>query len=231
MPSEKSNVGNGARERAFLDELWQAWVRTAVQIVRMAPESKPWAIGVTSAVRGEGRTSSAIGLSVALASETVEPVVLVDADLRNPDAAKIFGLGGGYGLDDYLENRCTLGAALASTRMRNLAILPAGVVNGRHSPSLDAPFIFRRRLPKLLAELRESFAYMVFDMPPLLQDANTAGIASELDGVVLVTQAGFTELHQLEEGTERLAGANVICTVNIVPPQSVPAWAQRLLRE
>ena len=219
------------RERAFLDELWQAWQRIASQMVRSAPQSKPWVIGVTSSVRGEGRTSSSIGLASAIARETVEPVVLVDADLRNPDAAGIFGVSGGYGLDDYLENRCTLDAALAPTRIPNLSLLPAGVTNGRRNPSLDAPFVFRRRLPTLLTQLREAFAYIVFDMPPLLQDGNTAGIANELDGVLLVTRAGFTELRQLEEGMERLSGANVLATANIMPRQPVPAWAQRLLRE
>lgn len=234
LPKMKGANGHATpvqREMAFLDEIWQAWMRIAVQIVRGAPQSQPWSIGVTSAVRGEGRTSSSIGLAAALARETVEPVVLVDADLSSPDSADIFGLSGGYGIDDYLENRCTLESALAGTRIPNLAVLPAGVANGRKRQSLDGPFVFRRRLPSLLNELREDFTYMVFDMPPLLEDPNAPGIATVLDGIVLVTRAGVTELQQLQEGMDRLAGANILCTANIMPPQPVPGWAQRLSRE
>jgi Mrp family chromosome partitioning ATPase len=161
----------------------------------------------------------------------MQPVVLVDADLRNPATAAIFGLNGGYGLDDFLENRCTLDGAIAPTRIPNLSLLPSGVTNGRRNPSLDAPFVFRRRLPSLLAQLRERYAFIVFDMPPLLQDANTAGIANELDGVLLLARAGVTELRELEEGSERLSSAKLLGTASIMPPQPVPGWAQRLLRE
>ena len=200
------------------------------EIRRSMPRANTWAVGVTSAVRREGRTSSSIGLAGALAHETGEQVVLVDADFRNPDLAEFFGVDTAPGLYDCLEERCTLARILAHTRTPNLTLVPSGAPAQGGGSSLDTPFAAIRRLPALLAQLREAFTYMVVDMPPLLEGADAAGVAGQLDGVVLVTRAGVSEMLQIEEGVQMLLGANLVATATILPADPTPLWAQRLLK-
>src|SRR5206468_2585939 len=97
-------------------------------------ESKAKTILVTSARPGEGKTSTAANLAVALA-QAGRSVVLVSADLRNPRIHAVFGIGNEQGLGQVLEGTLPLDEAIVETDLPDLHILPSGPVAGSSEDS------------------------------------------------------------------------------------------------
>src|SRR4029079_3714464 len=91
-------------------------------------ESKAKTILVTSARPGEGKTSTAANLAVALA-QAGRSVVLISADLRNPRSVAVLGGGKEEGLGQAVEGPLPLDEAIVETDLADLRILPSGPVD------------------------------------------------------------------------------------------------------
>jgi capsular exopolysaccharide synthesis family protein len=143
-------------------------------------------IGFTSAVAGEGKSTTAVNLALALGMGGRHKVALVDANLRAPGVHALLGLSAQQGLVDVVEERISLDQALWRFRSDQLYVLPAG-------RTLDAYAIFAaRRLGAVLAELRDRFDVVIVDAPPVMPTADMLTLATELDGAVMVIRAGET---------------------------------------
>jgi capsular exopolysaccharide synthesis family protein len=148
-------------------------------------------IVVTSAGPGEGKTTIASNLAIAMA-ETGRRVLLVDADLRKARLHKIFKTTEGRGLADLLlDNEVEEPALLdyiRSTEVPGLSLLARG------SQALEAAsqYFFSRKISWLLRTLQREFDAVLIDSAPALSlpDARLLGRLS--DGVVLVVRAGAT---------------------------------------
>ena len=122
-------------------------------------------IGVTSPVRGEGRTLTAINLALSLASGTSRPCVLIDMDLRSPSGLACLGERLGPGLEALSENRLPLSACLSRVGPSGPVLLPAERMLDR-----DAQDRLFALLPTILDALRQHFdaPLFVLDLPPVL---------------------------------------------------------------
>ncbi|PVG84466.1 hypothetical protein DDE18_02325 [Nocardioides gansuensis] len=127
----------------------------------------------------EGATFVAAGLAEAFA-RTGRATVLVDGDLRTPEAGERLGPTDGPGLAGVLRGEATLDDALREVS-EHLSVLPAG------APALDAGELLPTSAMHLLVrELRERFAVVVVDGPPLRAFADSGVIARHVDGIVVV---------------------------------------------
>jgi polysaccharide biosynthesis transport protein len=143
---------------------------------------------VTSAGAAQGKTTVAANLAVAIARSGAS-VVVVDADLRRPRLASVFGAPlGPVGLTNVLVGQSPLTEALRHVRMSPdedtdtiVSVLPSGPL-----PPNPAELMSSAKMLKLVKELRASYDYVIFDSPPVLPVADALELARLCDGVMVV---------------------------------------------
>ncbi|MGH2569999.1 MAG: CpsD/CapB family tyrosine-protein kinase [bacterium] len=162
---------------------------------------------VTSAERGEGKTTSASLLALVAALHRGLRTCLVDADLHRPRIAKLFEIPGAPGLAEILGDGLPISSALHPSRHEALKIIPAG----RRRP-FPSELLVPSRLGAVFTELKRTFHFIVVDAPPLLPVSDPAVLSREVDGVALVVRAGRTQRDVAQRAKKILsdAGANVL---------------------
>jgi len=154
---------------------------------RLAEQKDPRAILVTSAQDGEGKTTCAANLALALAESGRLSVLLVEANLRRPRLAEIFGLRQVRSFDAQMAaHREQIDAPWLTTELRPtalhvLAVAPDAIGGeGLHGPTFSAS----------IARWRCAFDYVVVDGPSILQSGDISIIHDSVDAVVMVVRSG-----------------------------------------
>ncbi|SCL33206.1 protein-tyrosine kinase [Micromonospora rhizosphaerae] len=160
-------------------------------------------IAVTSAMQGEGKTTMACNLAIALA-EAGWRVLLIDADLRRPKVADYLGLDGGVGLTDVLISDAQVGDVVQRWGDRSLLVLPSG-----SAPPNPSELLGSKAMGDLLLTLRESADIVVIDTAPLLAVTDGVVVAVQADGALLVTRQGRTSRTQVAAAARSLHSVSV----------------------
>jgi capsular exopolysaccharide synthesis family protein len=178
----------GTAHLASLDEphgqAAEAYRTLRTNLLAVCRESKAKTILITSARQGEGKTSTAANLAVALA-QAGRSVVLISADLRNPRVHAVFGIGNEQGLGQVLEGTLPLDEAMVETDLPELRILPSGPVDAIDEP---VELLQSDRMAEVLQECCRS-DFVVVDGPPIFPVADSLVLADLVDGVLFVTDA------------------------------------------
>ena len=156
-------------------------IRTALYFG--APKDRSKTILVTSPSAGDGKTTSAANLAIAMA-QAGKRVVLVDADLRHPQQHTIFGTRDRIGLASLLTGHATLDQAVQATNIDNLDLLPCGTPPRNPSELLNSGTFV-----ELLETLAERYDQVVVDSPPVMGLADARIIAASCDLTVMVLRA------------------------------------------
>jgi len=144
----------------------------------------PKLILVTSALPGEGKTTTAVNLGATLTS-LGSRVVIVDCDMRRPSCHRSLGVQNSPGFVQCLTGRVGLrDAILAVTGVANLSVIPCGPIPPNPAEILSSPLA-----GELLRKLRAEFDYVLVDSPPLLSVADSRILATLTDAAVLVARA------------------------------------------
>jgi capsular exopolysaccharide synthesis family protein len=170
---------------------------------------------VTGSVPSEGKSTTAANLAIALA-QSGEQVVLIDADLRRPTIADVFGLPSGVGLTSVLLGDVPAEQALQRWRDD----LPLSVLAAGQMPPNPSELIGSARMADLISTLTGQGMTVVVDSPPLLPVTDAAILARITDGALVVTRVASTRVEQLTAAVEslRTAGAPILGLVlNRVP--------------
>jgi capsular exopolysaccharide synthesis family protein len=162
----------------------------------------PRVIVVSSARVGDGSSTTACNLAVALA-EAGNRVLLLDANLRSPRVADYLGLDPFPGLTDVLAGRMVWSYARQPWNRGAFDVLPAGPVAHDHSQLLAS-----YGLGDLLADMRHHYHFVIVDTPALLPVSDAAAVAARADGVVLVVQHRQTSQEQVTAAVEALEAVN-----------------------
>ena len=161
------------------------------------------AIALTSCFPGEGKSSVSFNLAISMV-EAGKRVLFIDGDMRKSV------LNGRYqmskatcGLAHYLAGRKTLVECIYTTNIPNLFLIPTGAV-----PPNPAELLGVKRFKHAMETLRQQFDYIIIDTPPLGSVIDSAIVAKQCDGVVVVIETktvshGFAErvidqLHKAE---------------------------------
>ncbi|MBI5340299.1 MAG: polysaccharide biosynthesis tyrosine autokinase [Mycolicibacterium rufum] len=185
-------------------------LRTNLQSLEVEPG--PRVLLVASSVSGEGRTTTAVNLALALA-EADHSVVVVDTDLRRPRIASCLDVPAEVGVSTVLGGGAELSAALQQTRYAGVSVLAAGEI-----PANPTEVLGTQRFRNLLEQLSSRFDYVVLDSPPLeVKDA--AILSASVQGVLLVVRYGHSARKQLAAtvATLKRAGAPLVGAVVMVP--------------
>jgi polysaccharide biosynthesis transport protein len=163
-------------------------------------------IAVTSARSGEGKSTTAANLAVAMARQD-RKVLLLDCDLRRPRQHRIFDTPEAPGFSDLLTGKAVLQDAIHATPVAGLSLLPRGEFDERAAEALGGD-----RMRDILAQLREQYDTVIIDTPPVLVAADAAAVAALTDGTLLVIRAGRTPKDAARRTLQQLnvVGANVV---------------------
>ena len=178
-----------------------AQLRTNVHFAGLGKSLKK--LVVTGSMPGEGKTTTAAGLAIAL-SQAGQRVILVDTDLRRPSLHKIFQVSNSYGITGLLLSRSEDPKnALMATPYENLLLLPSGPV-----PANPADLLMSPNWQNLTDKLSEIAHYVIFDTPPVLSVSDASILAGRADGTILVAETGRTRRNAVREALMNLEHTN-----------------------
>jgi capsular exopolysaccharide synthesis family protein len=191
-------------------------LRTNLQFLEVEPGPKSFVM--TSAVPGEGKTTTSANLAITIA-ESGAKVVILDADLRRPKLAEYLGLEGGVGLSDVLIGRVPLADALQPWGRGTLNVLPAGSI-----PPNPSELLGSTAMAALLRTLETQFDVVIIDLPPLLPVTDAALVSKLTRGTLVVVAAGNTHKGEFAAAISALenVGANVAGVIITMLPTKGP---------
>lgn len=176
-------------------------LRTSLELID--PDHPPRSVMVTSAIAGEGKSTTVANLAVAMA-RTGREVILVDLDFRHPYLGTFFPDAGRLGITDVAIGRVALGEALvpvlhgAANQSPLKGVGGSNGSGGRHStlrvlgagtlPPNPGEFVGSQALEHVLAELRARADLVLIDAAPMLGIGDTLVLASKVEALVLVTR-------------------------------------------
>ena len=160
-------------------------------------------IGVTSSMRDEGKSTTAVNLSYVFA-EKGSKVLLIDADLRIPSIAKKLNIESTPGLADLLKGKGAQMSELQSHLLNNWFILPSGDI-----PPNPSELLGSSRMKNVLDQLKEVFDYIIIDLPPVNIVSDAISISSLISGMIIVIREECTEKKELERCFRQLKLSNV----------------------
>ena len=143
-------------------------------------------IVVTSSVPGEGKSTTAGNLAIALA-QSGNSVLLVDCDMRKPSIHKKFKISNAAGTAELLLRK-KLFEEVANKYNENLTIITAGKI-----PPNPSEMLASRAMTAFIEEMKKEFKYIILDTPPLQAVTDAQVLSTKADGVLLVVKAGSTK--------------------------------------
>ena len=171
---------------------------------------------VTSALPGEGKSTVAVNLALALA-QAGKQVALMDCDLRNPTDSQILETAQGPGLLDFLSGQQQLNDCMVSGKdlfgfSLPLIFLPAG-----NAVADGSAYLHNASMQKLIGFFQTQMDYLILDTPPagLLTDAGI--MAQYADGILFVVREDFAKADKILEGMEHVSqgGCEILgCVLN-----------------
>src|SRR5690606_31405395 len=201
-------------------------------LIAMNPDGSAKSLVVTSAIKGEGKTITAINLALVFAELERHSVVLVDADLRTPRVEDYLNLNRRPGLGEVLLERVALRDAVCDTGIRNLSVLGAGTRLAVPSEVLSSS-----RVDDLFARLKEDYRYIIVDTPPVLPVTDASVVSARADGTLLTVRLEHSPKAMTKDAIRTLQdlGANVlgvfVTEVRGTDPDTDPRFAYRRIEE
>lgn len=153
-------------------------LRTNFQFATITQQPK--SVMVTSAVPGEGKTTTAVNMAVTMADRGMR-VLIVDTDLRRPNVHRVLRMERGPGLSDVLRSGDDISTVIRATRVNGLSIISSGRV-----PPNPSELIGSERMAKIMEELGTKFDLVICDAPSVLVVTDPVLLATHVDTSVMV---------------------------------------------
>jgi len=156
---------------------------------------------VTSSSPTDGKSVTAANLAIAMA-QAGQAVVLVDSDLRRPTLHKLLQLSNEAGVTNGLlaDSDSGVDGYLLPTGVENLQLLASGPL-----PPNPSELLGSQRMSQLMEHLEQQADVLVFDSPPILAVTDAAVLSRQVDGVLVVVEAGKTREGEARRAMEELA--------------------------
>lgn len=166
----------------------------------------PHSILITSAAPGEGKTTVAIHLAMAISLEIHKKAILIDSDLRKP-GIYFDGLKNSKGLSDYLSDQAPLSSILMESGTENLRVILSGP-----SSSKSTELIGSKRMGELLTSLKGSgdSTYIIIDSSPIISTSEPALLSKLVDGIILVILADRTPRETVQRAIKSIDSQKIL---------------------
>jgi len=176
-------------------------------------------IGVTSALKGEGKTTTVVNLGYTIARNFERTTLLIDCDFRCPGLHVYADKPAQAGLIELLDGQASFENCLSAIDEAPCSILSVGRMGEDFNELARI-----QQLKAILPKIRMNFDYVIINGPPVLPSASVGMLASLADLQIMVIRAGVTPKHVVQQAFTmlRLRGeAHVI--LNAVEAQSLPS--------
>jgi capsular exopolysaccharide synthesis family protein len=194
-------------------------LRTNLQFANVTGRAK--SLLVTSSLPGEGKTTTATNLAIAL-SQSGQTVCLVDADLRRPMVNEYLGVSRDAGLTTALLGSADVNDLLQPWGEGNLFVLASGQI-----PPNPSELLGSGEMKDLIKRLEEAFDVVIIDAPPLLPVTDAAVLVQHVGGVVVVVGSNSIKRNELAKSLQalELVGAKLLGVVlNRLPVKGADAY-------
>lgn len=211
-PSTAIGLARTLREGETETMAAEAYRALRTNLSYVSPAKPPRVIVLTSALSGDGKTTSAANLAVTLAQQN-KRVLLIDAETRRGNLHTLFGIEAQPGFFDLLYGHATPGECIRRVALEgtgHLDVLPSGGAPNANAADL----LVAARLAPFFERLRSQYDYVLIDTPPLNLFTDAALIGAHADATLIVARADRTERQalrfavlQLRHVQANLAGA------------------------
>ena len=160
---------------------------------------------ITSAIPGEGKTTTAINTAISFA-QTGKKVLIVDADLRKPKIHKYFDLENKSGLSNVLSGVYDgkNNSYIQKTNVENLDLISSG-----HIPPNPIELMSSEKMQELLDVLKETYDFIIIDTPPVNIVSDALVLSKMVTGYILVARSNYTEYQALSAAMANFELANI----------------------
>jgi len=200
-------------------------LRTNLQFANVAKGAKT--VLVTSSVPGEGKSTTATNLAIAMA-QAGQAVCLIDADLRRPMVSEYLGIDRNAGLTTALIGHADVKELLQPWGEDELFVLASGQI-----PPNPSELLGSKVMRELLEDLEQVFDTVIIDAPPLLPVTDAAVLSQHVGGVILVVGSQKLRQQELEKSLSALdmVGSDVLGIVlNRLPAKGPDAYSYSYYR-
>lgn len=194
-------------------------LRTNLQFATVGQKSA--AVLVTSSLPGEGKTTTATNMAIAL-SQAGQSVVLVDADLRRPMVSEYLGLERNVGLTTVLIGTAELNDVLQPWGDDDLYVISSGRI-----PPNPSELLGSEAMVQVIHRLEATFDVVIIDSPPLLPVTDATVLSQSVGGVILVVDSKSTTQVNVQRSLQSLGlvDANLLGVVlNRLPAKGPDAY-------
>ena len=192
-------------------------LRTKLQF-SFADEGDCRVIGVSSAMTGEGKSLSAANLAYTM-SQLGKRVLLIDCDMRRPSLYEKLPINKTPGLSDFLSGQSHADNLIQLCGLKDDERAFHAISSGRTPPN-PMELLSSARMEKMLARLRESYDYIILDLPPVGEVSDALAVAKFTDGMLLVVRQNYCDrlalnsaVRQFEFVDSKILGLVFNCTV------------------
>lgn len=183
----------------------EAYRNIRTRLIFALPVDEKKLIGVTSCNPGEGKTTTAVNLAVAMAAAG-KRVLLIDADIHRPMVHRSFRQDAEPGLTNILASGATFEEVVRRYRFPE-GVPAVGtldiVMAGADSPN-PAELLSSARMRQFLAQRRPEYDWVFVDIPPVLFVSDASILSALCEGVILVVRSGRNNRSSLARATEQL---------------------------
>ena len=178
------------------------------QLFHAAEKRETQVVVITSALAGEGKTSTALNLAIAIAQSKENRVLVLDGDLRRPNVASYLGMRPKAGLSEALKGEIGVLDSVICVEEPELYVLPVS-----HEATNPTEMLSSERFAEAISELRDYFDFILIDSPPVLPFADSRLLSNHSDAVILVIRAEKAPYETVEKAVEILPSGRVLGVV------------------
>ncbi|BFU93485.1 MAG: putative Lipopolysaccharide biosynthesis protein [Nitrospira sp.] len=160
-------------------------------------------VEITSALMGEGKTTTVVNLGYVIARDFGKKTLLIDCDFQRPALHHYVSSPAQAGLIELLDGQASLDDCVSVIDEYPCSIMTAGGDEGTYGERNELGMI--QQLKGILPELRAQFQYVILNTPPVLSSATTGILASLADELVLVIRAGHSPKHLVQKAFTMLS--------------------------
>ncbi|NOY69176.1 MAG: polysaccharide biosynthesis tyrosine autokinase [Deltaproteobacteria bacterium] len=174
-------------------------IRTSIMLT--SADNKPKSLLITSGSAGDGKTITSVNLALAMV-HFKHRVLLIDADLRNPQIHNLFGLDNTEGLSTYVAGVLN-GDLVKPGPMPGLDIITSGP-----KPPNPSEIISSQRVRDMIGQMSQKYDMVLLDSAPSLYVTDSLILSKVVDGTVLVIRAGKTDYDMAQNCIKSLKDIN-----------------------